>query len=162
MKPMKFAALVASLALAVMLVACGGPTSYSQELLTEAVGIKVTAENADSSQTATTEGALVVNEGDTVVISPFTEKGSFHLTITSEDGKTVAYDDDASGKILYTIGIDPGTYTVTTSGNNVTGWMTVAVHSQEELAMQEQSLNEALEEADIDPNEFIPEDAGQE
>ena len=161
MKPLKFAALCASLALAVMLVACGR-SSYTQELLTDAVGIKVTAENADSSQTATTEGALVVNEGDVVVISPFTEKGSFHLTITSEDGKTVAYDDDASGKVLYTINIAPGTYTVTTSGNKVTGWMSVAVHSQEELAMQEQELAKALEEANIDPDEFIPEDAKQE
>ena len=89
MKPMRFAALCASLALAVLLVACSH-SSYTQELLTDAVGIKVTAENADSSQTATTEGTLVVNEGDAVVISPFTEKGSFHLTITSEDGKTVA------------------------------------------------------------------------
>lgn len=147
MKSFKLATTLAALALAATLCACTSTSStYAQETLTDASGIKVTAENADSSSSATTEDAITVNEGDVIVISPFTDKGSFHLTITAADGTNI-YDDDAEGKVLYTIAAAPGEYSVTTSGNNVTGWMTVFAQSQDELAAQDEALDSALEEA---------------
>ena len=148
---MKFGKLTSAalaLVLAVTLGACGKSTStYSQEMLDEASGIKVTAENGQTTDEALTEGAITVKEGDVIVISPFTEKGSFHLTITSSDGKVI-YDDDASGKVLYTIGAEPGVYDVKTNGNDVTGWMTVAAQSTEDLMAQDEALQEALEGQD--------------
>ena len=142
------AAVIAALALA--LAACSGPSTYSQELLEEADGIKVIAENAGSDQTAITEGAITVKEGDVIVISPCMDKGSFHLTITSQDGKTVAYDDDASGRVLFTIDAEPGVYDVKTSGNDATGWMTVFSSNAKEEAALNASLNEVLEANGID------------
>ena len=140
---------IAALALAVTLSACGGKASYEQVTLDEADGIKVTAENAGSDQTATTTGAITVEEGDGIIISPFTEKGSFHLTITSSDGEAI-YDDDVDGKVYFMIDAEPGTYDVTTSGNRVTGWMTVFSQNKEEEAAMGSSLEETLEENDVE------------
>ena len=151
MKATKIASVAAASLLTLTLMACSSTSStYSQYTLDEASGIKVEAENAGSDQEALTESAIEVKEGDVIVISPFTEKGSFHLTITSDDGKTTVYDDDAEGTVMYTIAADPGTYTVKTSGNNVTGWMTVFSQSQQELAAQDAALAEALEGTDVE------------
>ena len=152
MKATKFVSAAAASLLALTLMACTtSSSSYSQYTLDEASGIKVEAENAGSDSEAVTESGIEVKAGDVIVISPFTEKGSFHLTITSDDGKTTVYDDNVEGKVLYTIAADPGTYTVKTTGNNVTGWMTVAAQSQEELIAQDASLAEALEGTGVDP-----------
>ncbi|MDO4533387.1 MAG: hypothetical protein Q4C36_06650 [Coriobacteriia bacterium] len=150
MRITKFALVALAAALAFALAACSGPSSYSQELLEEADGIKVIAENAGSDQTALTEGAITVKEGDVIVISPCMEKGSFHLTITSQDGKTVAYDDDASGRVYFTIDAEPGVYDVKTSGNDATGWMTVFSSNAEEEAAMNASLEEVLDANGID------------
>ena len=141
-------ALTAALALA--LVACGSASVYTQETLEEADGIKVTAENAGTDQTAITEGAITVKEGDVIVISPCLDQGSFHLTITSQDGKTIAYDDEASGRVLYTIEAQPGVYDVKTSGNDATGWMTVFSSNAEDEAALNASLEEVLAANGID------------
>ena len=143
---------IAAFALAATLAACGGTAgSYEQVTLDEASGIKVTAENADSDMEATTEGAITVKEGDGIVISPFTDKGSFHLTITSSSSDVI-YDEDVSGKQLFMIDAEPGTYDVTTSGNGTTGWMTVFAQNKEEEAAIDASLTEELEkqEAEVD------------
>lgn len=135
-------------ALMLGLTACAGGSSLSQNTLDEASGIKVTAENASSGSSATTGGAVTVKEGDVIVISPFTEKGSFHLTIASTDGKVVAYDDDVEGKVMFAINAKPGTYDVTTKGNGgTTGWMTVFSQSAQELVEQDASLAAELEKA---------------
>lgn len=150
MKVTKIASAMAACALAFTLAACGGASTYAQYTLEEISGIKVEAENAGTDQSAETEEALEVKDGDVIVISPSTEKGSFHLTITSDDGSTTVYDDNVEGKVLFSIPAKPGIYTVTTSGNNVTGWMTVSVHSQEELDAQDAALLETLEEIGVD------------
>lgn len=150
MKSMKAISGIAALALAVTLTACGGGGSLEQVLLDDADGIKVTAENAGTDQEVTTTGAINVEEGDGIIISPFTEKGSFHLTITSSDGEAI-YDDDVEGKVYFMIDAEPGTYDVTTSGNHTTGWMTVFAQNKEEEDAINASLDEALEENDIDP-----------
>ena len=138
-------------ALMLGLVACGGASKYSQEPLEEASGIKVTAENAGSDSSATTGGAITVKEGDVIVISPCLDKGSFHLTITSADGKIVAYDGDAEGRIMFFIEAEPGSYDVATRGNGgTTGWMTVFSQNAQELADQYASLAEELERTGID------------
>lgn len=152
-KSMKFAkisAVVAACALAVTLVACGGASTYSQVTLDEAVGIKAEAERGTKDQVSTTEGALVVKEGDMVVISPDVTKGSFHLTITASDTGTVVFDGDVDGRVLFTQAIEPGTYDVTTYGNDVTGALVVAVHNQEEWAAQDAALADALGEAGVE------------
>ncbi|MBQ9005183.1 MAG: hypothetical protein IJ092_02295 [Atopobiaceae bacterium] len=152
MKAPQIVSAAAASLLALTLMACTtSSSSYSQYTLDEASGIKFEAENAGSDSEAVTESGIEVKAGDVIVISPFTEKGSFHLTITSDDGKTTVYDDNVEGKVLYTIAADPGTYTVKTTGNNVTGWMTVAAQSQEELIAQDASLAEALEGTGVDP-----------
>ena len=147
----KITSAVAVLALALTLGACSSTSSsYAQETLDEVSGIKVEAENAGSDSSATTEGAITVEEGDTIVISPNIEKGSFHLTITSEDGKTTVFDDDVSGKVMFTQAAEPGVYNVTTNGNGTTGEMTVFAQSQDELAKQNADLADAIEEATED------------
>lgn len=136
---------VCAFVLALTLAACSKST-YGQVALDEVSGVKITAENANADNSATTEGAIVVKEGDVIVISPMTDKGSFHLTITSDDGSTTVYDEDVSGQVLFNIDAKPGSYTVTSSGNNVTGWMTVFAESADELAEQDAALAETLEE----------------
>lgn len=150
MKSIKAISGIAALALAITLAACGGKGTLEQVTLDEADGIKVTAENASTDQEATTTGAITVEEGDGIIISPFTEKGSFHLTITSSDGEAI-YDDDVDGKVYFMIDAEPGTYDVTTSGNRVTGWMTVFSQNKDDEAAINASLDETLEENDIDP-----------
>lgn len=150
----KIASAALALGLALTLGACGKPVTYGQKVLDEAVGIRVDAENANADNTATTEGALVVAEGDVVIVSPFTEKGSFHLTITSADDDTVVYDEDVEGKIMFSIDVKPGTYDVTTSGNGVTGWMTVFAESGKDLADQNSELLEALKNDGVDTTEL--------
>jgi len=152
MRAPKLASAVAAFALAASLVACGGggPASYGHELLDEAVGIRVTAENADNTHTATTEGALDVKDGDVIVISPFLDKGSIHVTITSQDGKTIVYDDDADGKVMYNVEAAPGTYNVTTTANNATGWVTIFAESAKEQAEQNAALVEELKNKNAD------------
>lgn len=151
MKVTKIASVAAASLLTLTLMACSSSSStYVQYTLDEASGIKVEAENAGSDQEAMTESAIEVKEGDVIVISPVTDKGSFHLTITSDADKSVIYDEDVEGRVLYTIEAKPGTYTVTTNGNNVTGWMTVFSQSQQELANQDAALAEALEGTDVE------------
>ena len=153
MRAPKLASAVAAFALAASLVACGGgPASYGHELLDEAEGIRVTAENADNTHTATTDGAFELEQGDVIVISPFLDKGSIHVTITSADGKKTVYDDDADGKVMYTVAAEPGTYNVTTTANNATGWMTIFAESSQDLAEQNAALADKLEEDGVDPN----------
>ncbi|MBR2682663.1 MAG: hypothetical protein IKE22_05285 [Atopobiaceae bacterium] len=152
----KIMAAFAALTLCFGLAACNKPSFYSQETLDEAAGIRAEAENGREDQAATTEGALVVTEHDIVIISPDVDKGSFHLTITSSDKGTVVFDDNVDGRVLFTQAIEPGTYDVTTYGNNVTGSLVVAVHSQDEWDAQNDSLAEALDEADTDL-ETVPE-----
>lgn len=160
MKVSKIASVAAASLLAFTLMACTtSSSSYEQYTLDEASGIKVEAENASSDSEAVTESGIEVKEGDVIVISPVTDKGSFHLTITSDADKSVIYDEDVEGRVLYTIEAKPGTYTVTTNGNNVTGEMTVFAQSQDELAAQDASLDEALEEAE--PDAQATEDAGK-
>ena len=147
----KITSAVAALALALTLGACSSTSSsYAQQTLDEVSGIKVEAENAGSDSSATTEGAITVEEGDTIVISPNIEKGSIHLTITSEDGKTTVFDDDVSGKVMFTQAAKPGVYNVTTSGNGATGEMMVFAQSQDELAKQNADLADAIEDATED------------
>ena len=143
------ASAAAAFALALTLVACGGTSTLQQEALDEVSGVKVTAENAKADNVATTDGAITVEEGDVIVVSPFTEKGSFHLTITAADGSNV-YDEDVEGKVLFTVGALPGTYKVTTSGNGVTGWMTVFAQGTSELDDQDAALIEELGEMGVD------------
>lgn len=150
MKATKIALVAVTFALALMLAACGSTSSYSQEVLEEVSGVKVVAENAGSDQSAITEAGITVKEGDIIVISPFMQKGSFHVTITSEDGKTVAYDDDAEGTVLFYVEAQPGVYDVKTSGNDATGEMTVFAQNAEEAAALDASLQEALEDAGAD------------
>ncbi|MDO4400815.1 MAG: hypothetical protein Q4D27_07705 [Coriobacteriia bacterium] len=147
MKMLKIASLAVAFAFAAMLAGCAADASSSlaQYTLDEASGVKIEAENAQSDNVCTTEDAITVKENDVIVISPFTETGSFHLTITPSKGGTAIFDDDVEGKVLFTIGADPGDYDVETSGNGVTGWMTVAAQNSEELMAQDEALQEALD-----------------
>lgn len=135
--------------LSASLVACG-TSSYSQELLDEADGIKVVAENAGNDQSAVTAGALDVEEGDVITISPFTDKGSFHLTITESGADEPIYDEDVDGKVMFSIDANPGSYDVKTSGNDVTGWMTVFSENKEEQEAVTDQLVEKLAENGVE------------
>jgi hypothetical protein len=156
MKLDSLAGVAASCALALALVACGKPSSYAQELLTEASGIKVTAENAAADSGALSESAVVVPEGGTIVISPCLDSGSFHVSITSADGASTVYDDKADGRIMFTVPAAPGTYTVNTSAaTGTTGWMTVFAMQQSELDQQDAALSEALQKEGLGPKEVL-------
>jgi hypothetical protein len=151
MKVAKITKALAALALSVVLAACGAH-SLGIDLLEDASGVKVTAENAGSKDAAVSEGAITVAEGDVIVISPCLDKGSFHLTITSSDGEAI-YDDDVDGKVYFMIDAEPGTYDVTTSGNRVTGWMTVFSQNKDDEAAINDSLDETLAENNIELEE---------
>ena len=153
MKLLKIASLAVAFAFAAMLAGCApeGPSSLAQYTLDSAPGVKIEAENAKSDNVCVTEGAFTVKKGDVIVVSPFTESGSFHLTIMPSAGGTAVYDADVDGKVLFTLEAEPGKYDVQTSGNGVTGWMTVAVQSEQELAEQDAALDEALEQNGTDP-----------
>lgn len=147
----RFIGIVSTFVLAFSLVACGGgPVSYKQELLTDASGIKVTAENAGSDQSAVSASAIEVKDGDVICISPCLDKGSFHLTITSSDGKNTVYDKDTDGRVLFTIEAAPGKYDVKTTGNNATGWMTVFAMSTKDIQEQNDALKEKLEQEGVE------------
>lgn len=151
MKFGKIASMALGFALAFTLAGCTQSSStYVQAVLDDAPGVRVEAENAGSDQEATTEGAIEVKDGDVIVISPDTEKGSFHLTIANAQTKEVIYDDNVEGRVMYTIGAMPGSYNVTTSGNDVTGSMLVFAQSGEELLAQNESLAEATDAAKAD------------
>lgn len=151
MKTGRIAGMIAALALACMLVACGTHT-LSMEALDEVSGVKVIAENAQEDNVATSEGAITVAEGDAIIISPCLDKGAFHLTITGSDGQTVAYDDDVDGRVLFQTDVAPDTYEVEVSGRDATGWMTVFAQPTDTLAEQDAALAEALEDAGVDPS----------
>ena len=156
MKALKIVAVAAAFALVMSLAACAAQASFSLEELeyddgTPGTYLKATAENG-AEGTSILGSALTVGEGDVVVLSPVTESGSFHVTITSSDKQAVAYDDDVSGRVMFTIQLAPGTYDVSVAGNNVTGYMTIAAHSAAEIAAQNESLGKALEENGIDPS----------
>lgn len=145
MKVTRFVSAAAATMLVLTLVACGGSaSSFAQESLDDVSGIRVEAENAGSDQEALSESAIKVEEGDAIIISPFVDKGSFHLTITSDSDGEVIYDDDVDGKVMFMLGAEPGTYTVETSGNDVTGWMTVFAQNQDDLAAQNEELEDAI------------------
>ena len=149
MKLKDIAKTVAAIVLSCSLVACGAH-SLTLVSLDEASGVKVTAENAGEDNVASSEVAIVVEDGDVIVISPFLDKGSFNLTITEHDDGTVVYDDIAEGKVMFQAEAVPGTYDVQVSGNNATGWMTVFAQSADELDAQNESLAEALEAEGVD------------
>jgi len=151
MKVTKVTKVLAALALCAVLAACGAH-SLGIDLLEEASGVKVTAENAGEKDAATSEGAITVADGDVIVISPCLDKGGFDLTITEHDKGTVVYDDVAEGRVMYTITAEPGTYDVTVSGKGATGWMTVFAASGDDLLAQDEGLAEALEDAGVDPS----------
>lgn len=142
----RIASIAAVPMLCLALVACG-KGSLEQSLLDEASGVKVVAENAGTGTQALTESAITVEEGDLIVISPMLDKGSFHLTITSDADKTVIYDEDVDGQVLFSIEAAPGSYTVATGSNDATGEMTVFAEDADEYASLDASLAEALEDA---------------
>jgi len=139
--------------LCVMLTGCisTSTTSYKQYTLEDVSGIKVEAENATEDQETLTEGGLVVTEKDRVCISPLCDEGSFHVTITPNGGTEPVYDEDAEGRVLYYIDLQPGTYDVTTYGNGVTGELVIAAQNSDDIAAMDASLDEALADAGVDP-----------
>lgn len=143
---------MAALVLVFMLVGCGGKSSLEIETLDEASGVRVTAENAGKDQVVDSEGAITVTDGDVIIVSPCLDKGAFHLTITSADGKTTVFDDDVTGRVMFQTEAAPDTYNVTVSGAGATGWMTVFATSADEIAQEDASLAEALEGAGVDPS----------
>ena len=149
MRTSRIVAVFVALVLAFALAACGSHT-LEMEPLDEVSGVKVTAENALEDNVATSSGAITVADGDVIVISPCLDKGSFHLTITGSDGQTVAYDDDVEGRMLFQTNAAPDTYDVEVSGRKATGWMTVFAMSADDIAQQDSSLADALEDAGID------------
>lgn len=151
MKINKLVKVLAALVLCGVLVACG-KHSLAIELLEDAPGVRVTAENAGKDNVATSEGAITVADGDVIVISPCLDKGSFNLTITNHDDGTVVYDDVAEGRIWFQTEATPGTYDVSVSGNKATGWMTVFAASSEFVSGQDESLAETLEDQGVDPS----------
>ena len=144
---------VVTLVFAVFALAACSKSTYSQEVLENDTGgmyLKITAENASESS-ATTSEALSVEDGDVIVISPDLTKGAIHVTITSTDGKEIAYDDDADGRVLFTVEAQPGTYDAKTTGvNGATGSMTIFTMSAAEFGEQNAALEEILEKNGID------------
>ncbi len=140
-----------ALVFACVLAACVKASSLTLEPLTEASGVRITAENAGADQAASSTGAIIVTDGDVIIVSPCLDKGSFHLTMTEADG-TVIFDDKVSGRVMFQTGAVPGTYDVIVSGEGATGWMTVFATQADEITKEDVSLAEALADAGVDPS----------
>ena len=152
MKRFKILTGAAALAFCLALAGCGannaGSAAYTQKPLSEgeACGVEVVANNAKD-ETATTKDALTVKEGDLIILSPMTDGGSFHVTITSSDDKTPVFDDDVSGSVLRSVEAAPGTYDIETKANTVSGSLTVSAQNKEEYERQNAELESIMGES---------------
>lgn len=150
------AAFATAAALSLSLMACASSaSSYSQETLTDVSGVKVEAENASKDSMTTSEDALEVKEGEVIIVSPLTEKGGFHVTITPSQGGSPIYDQDVTGSILFPVEAEPGSYsiTITPSGKNVTGELTVFATNADEYASVTENSSEIIQEVREEANE---------
>ena len=152
MRVSRLMGIMATVALSGSLIACGQVDGkLSIDALEDVSGVKVVAENAGTDQSAKSAGAIEIEDGDALVISPFIEKGHLHLTVTSGDGDTVAYDDDVDGRVMFQVDAEPGDYDVkVVGGGDTTGWMTVFSQDEDEMAKQDASLKDTLEENGVD------------
>lgn len=151
-KLVRIASILAIFALALGLAACNndkGKGTIGLDTLEEVSGVKVTCENAGKDQEAISAGAIVVDKGDHICISPDFTQGGVHLTIVSSSGKTTAFDGDVNGRQLFTVEAKAGQYDVKVTGNGATGSMTVFAENKEEAA----KINEDLEKASKDAQE---------
>ena len=147
MKFAKLGPIATALALALVLVGCGNgaPSSFHQNRLTDASGVRVEAQNAGPDMEATTEAAFTIKDDDVILISPNVDEGSFHVTIAQTGSNNIIFDEDVSGKMLFTIEGDHGTYDITTRGNRVTGALVIAAQNEKAFTQQNESLESVLE-----------------
>lgn len=147
MKFAKLGPIATALALALVLVGCGNgaPSSFHQNRLTDASGIRVEAQNAGPDMEATTEAAFTIKDGEVILISPDVDEGSFHVTIAQTGSNKIVFDEDVNGKMLFTIEVDHGTYDITTRGNRVTGALVIAAQNERAFVQQNEGLESILE-----------------
>lgn len=139
----KIVALVATLAMAFMLVACG---KSSLAVTSDDDGIHAVATNkAEGSAT----GNITIADGYGMCINHIVEKGSFHVKATDEAGNVV-FDDDITDNILNLVPVT-GEIDVVITANKATGTIDIIAYDVEAQAMADATLPDALEEAGVDP-----------
>lgn len=143
------------LTLVLLLTACGASTFVSQPNQ-ETGGIDVTAENAGKG--SGTIGYVTIGEGQCLVISPDLSKGKFTVRILPVVDTPSAETTGIGGEALLVetiqdrkktaYSLEPGEYAVAiTVAEKATGTMMILPYSVEELAQQDASLSEALDQA---------------
>ena len=135
MKTRRIATVVAALALATTLGACGKGTLSTN--MTNEGAVEIVAKEADIA-TTTTAGSITVDEGQCIVISPVVEEGFIRVTIETGDGKVTVYDKDVTGTEYFTVDADPGIYDVVTAAENATGHVVILTAEQAKLGTPEQ------------------------
>ena len=145
----RFVSVLSSVMLTAALVACGAKSVLTLDALDEVSGVRVTADNASADDVVASGGAIVVAQGDVLAISPDFQSGDVRLTVTSQDGSTVAFDDKVEGRGFFTVDVEPGAYDVKVTGDGATG--TLNVFAMPESAIEEQgtSLKEQLESVKV-------------
>ena len=145
---------VVSMALAGLLVACGG-TNASRSLSSgeEPGTYEVSAVNAGEDQVASSE--FTIGEGELFIVSPMLEKGSIRVALSIAGTDEIMFEETVSGSVFYSYEVDPGSYILDISGvegEDATGSVHILTMSAKELEEQEESLKESLEEVGMDPS----------
>lgn len=151
MKKRTVFALIAAFVFAFMLAACSGNGTFGSEFVEETGAFRVVADDAPKDATVKVSGALTIEEGQLLLVSPDLTSGRVQLRILGADDEAV-FDEEVGGRILDTYTIAPGEYTVEVINlrNGTTGTMLVFGIDEEEFAQENASLEEALSQGGIE------------
>jgi len=139
----KIVALVATLAMAFMLVACG---KSSLSVTSEDDGIHAVAKNrAEGAAT----GNITIEDGYGMCINHIVESGSFHVKAIDQEGNVV-FDDDITDNIMNLVPVT-GEIEVGITANKATGTIDIIAYDVEAQAMADATLPDALESVGLDP-----------
>ena len=127
------------------LAGCAGRGTLSSDIIEETGAYKVVADDAAKDAAVMASGAVIVEEGQVVVISPDLTKGSLKVKFMDAANETV-FDEKVGGRVLSTYEFAPGEYAiaVTCLENGTTGSLVVASVDADEFEKQNQDLEKAL------------------
>lgn len=137
----------AFVACVIALVGCAREGTLTHETIAETGALRVTADNASEGADVAAKGAVTLKEGDALLVSPDLQSGRLEVTLRDASGKT-AFDMEASGRVLDTHAVAPGTYDVgvTCKETGTTGALVVSAVSANEFKGQTEALDAALAE----------------
>lgn len=141
----RIVALLGTLVLALSLVACG---KSELAVSSDEDGIHAVATGRAE---GSANGNITITDGYGLCINHIVEKGSFHVKATDQDGN-VAFDEDITDNIANLIPVT-GEFEVIITANKATGTIDIIAYDKEAMAMADETLPDALEEAGLSEEE---------